>query len=842
MATSIISRFRFALNADARTFNREMRTGRRSITDQERAMRQLQRTVRNTGERFTRFQRQVFSLRGALVSIAAVGGFLRLAQESTRAATALVELSDRSGFTVERLQTLGRVFEGDGVSADQFNRAIGRMNDVMNDARNGLSTARVALSQINLEFSDLEGLSPEEQFEAIANGVANLATESERAGVVRDIFGARAEAFINVLQRGTDSIREQEAVLAQLGVTSRSDAEALKALNQEFTNISTTLQVSLQQAFADSADELRDLLVSLQDLIRTGTPIAIDATSFATRTLTSVSESPNAALTAVGGVLAGRGLAGFGRQLTTAATALGRSTGLLASFGTRLAALAGPAGILVSVIGTMLLFRRQLTEFARNVDTDAVQFSSQVPDRNAPPEVLREEIARLTSVLEELPNVFENATNIQQSQLAIREFARQNLSEENFESINRLFNDAIRGDIRGGRGLEINQEKLLELTNDVLEALIAGLTQRLGPLEQRAEEDAAAQREQERVAERVAAEDAEQLRLNQLAEEQRAEQERINAELRLRREIILGVVDAEQDIVNFLRDVATETQRGTIAEERIRDLLIEQQDITARINQFRRLGFIEDADNLVGDLTRVNVQLERMQQLVDLGIVVNVSAPQSPIIQNIEAIGSIVGEDGLSVFNQENLEAARAQLDIILANSTLLPETYDELDDHLRANQVRLRTLGESTQDWLTSMREGLSQIIVYTDDWGEALERLGRLAITNVISSFFTEDRLRGIFTGRQFGGAVNANQGYLVGESGPELFVPRTAGEIVSNRDLNGFGGVTINMTNNINSTDGPGVRRALAQFGPEFRRDILKSINSQNATISARNRGAR
>ena len=49
MPSRVISAFRFALNADARTFNREMRRGQRTITDQERAMRQLQRTVRTTG-------------------------------------------------------------------------------------------------------------------------------------------------------------------------------------------------------------------------------------------------------------------------------------------------------------------------------------------------------------------------------------------------------------------------------------------------------------------------------------------------------------------------------------------------------------------------------------------------------------------------------------------------------------------------------------------------------------------------------------------------------------------------------------------------------------------------
>lgn len=47
-----------------------------------------------------------------------------------------------------------------------------------------------------------------------------------------------------------------------------------------------------------------------------------------------------------------------------------------------------------------------------------------------------------------------------------------------------------------------------------------------------------------------------------------------------------------------------------------------------------------------------------------------------------------------------------------------------------------------------------------------------------------------------RAMGGPVNANQKYLVGEKGPELFVPRSNGNIVPNHKL---GGNTINITVN-------------------------------------------
>jgi hypothetical protein len=63
-------------------------------------------------------------------------------------------------------------------------------------------------------------------------------------------------------------------------------------------------------------------------------------------------------------------------------------------------------------------------------------------------------------------------------------------------------------------------------------------------------------------------------------------------------------------------------------------------------------------------------------------------------------------------------------------------------------------------------------------------------------VGSFFT-----GLFAGRATGGPVTGNTPYIVGERGPELFVPTSSGNIISNaamRSGNGapaMGGVTVN-----------------------------------------------
>ena len=65
------------------------------------------------------------------------------------------------------------------------------------------------------------------------------------------------------------------------------------------------------------------------------------------------------------------------------------------------------------------------------------------------------------------------------------------------------------------------------------------------------------------------------------------------------------------------------------------------------------------------------------------------------------------------------------------------------------------------------------------------------------------------GSFFGLANGGIAKGNKPYMVGERGPEMFIPNTTGQVVSNEQL-GSGGETI-VNFNINSID--------TQTGMEF-----------------------
>ena len=94
----------------------------------------------------------------------------------------------------------------------------------------------------------------------------------------------------------------------------------------------------------------------------------------------------------------------------------------------------------------------------------------------------------------------------------------------------------------------------------------------------------------------------------------------------------------------------------------------------------------------------------------------------------------------------------------------------------------------------------------------------------------------LAGFFsgTGKAIGGSVQAGSGYMVGERGPELFMPNASGSIIPNNKMGGGSGVVVNQTINITTGVAQTVRTEIAQLMPQI------AEASKAAVLDAKQRG--
>ena len=140
-----------------------------------------------------------------------------------------------------------------------------------------------------------------------------------------------------------------------------------------------------------------------------------------------------------------------------------------------------------------------------------------------------------------------------------------------------------------------------------------------------------------------------------------------------------------------------------------------------------------------------------------------------------------------------------------------------------------------------------IGDFIQSTNDLGSALTRLLDTLASKIINNFAGNiaDRLLnsegggfltsifGNLFGSQRGGAVQRGRAILVGEGGPEVFVPRTSGHIIPNPIASmSASSPVVNLMFNIQSTDGPGVREALKVAEPRLTAAALSAVAVQQS----------
>jgi hypothetical protein len=170
----------------------------------------------------------------------------------------------------------------------------------------------------------------------------------------------------------------------------------------------------------------------------------------------------------------------------------------------------------------------------------------------------------------------------------------------------------------------------------------------------------------------------------------------------------------------------------------------------------------------------------------------------------------------MEAFIVANRKAAESVADVTAAAQGLdgkdisAPTIADRLNDSFTKLQENLPTVQEQMDKManttMKNMSDGLMNVVKGTTSVKDAFKQMAASLITQAIQ-LFVIDKITGGFlsfakglTGKAIGGPVQSGQPYMVGERGPEMFVPNQSGSIVPNDKMGG--GVTV-----INNVDARG-----------------------------------
>lgn len=192
-------------------------------------------------------------------------------------------------------------------------------------------------------------------------------------------------------------------------------------------------------------------------------------------------------------------------------------------------------------------------------------------------------------------------------------------------------------------------------------------------------------------------------------------------------------------------------------------------------------------------------------------------------VERLEELRPLLGEELFGrALEQEALDLVEATKEIGVAadNSS---KVFDDLGSAIASSFEDAIVSGGDLGDILKGLEEDIIRIVLRStitqplgDFIGGALS--GASGGGGIIGNF-----LGGLFGGaRQSGGPVNPGQAFLVGERGPELFVPQSRGNIVPN----GMGGSIVNNIN-ISTPSGTLSQDSLSQLQVRLGESINRSL---------------
>ena len=223
-----------------------------------------ERSLNKAGGSFDTFTRRVGGLRTALAGLA----FGAVSRGALGLADNLQDLANSSGIAVARLIEFQNALATSGGEADSLPQAINTLLRSIDEAAGGSVKAQNAFKRLNIDLKDLGTLSEQDLLKRTLEGIAKLPTATERATAMMQNFG---KSFKTV-----DAQELLDKLNATAGSADRYVISIARAaeLNDKLTLAQNNLKLAFIEAFtgpiqkiiefndktAEGADKMQDLI------------------------------------------------------------------------------------------------------------------------------------------------------------------------------------------------------------------------------------------------------------------------------------------------------------------------------------------------------------------------------------------------------------------------------------------------------------------------------------------------------------------------------------------------------------------------------------------------------
>jgi len=319
---------------------------------------QMQRVLARVSVRLTAFGQGLAKIGAGLAGVgtAVVTPFLTAAKVFADVGSELVDMSQRTGASVEALSELAFAADQTGTSLTSLETGIKFLQKNLVAAADGSAEAQESFGKLGLSLAELQGLSPDEQFARIADGIAAIEDPAQRTAAVLRILGRSGTELLPLLSNGADGIRLLREEARRLGLSmSTEDAQAAETFGD---SLATVLAVGRRIAVAIGSAVAPALNDFGQAAARIGATVI--RWSEDNRELLSTIFKVGVGLAAAGATIVA-----IGSVIAGAGAVIGALGSGLALIGTVAAAIVSPLGLAVAAITALGVAAVKYTEAGR---------------------------------------------------------------------------------------------------------------------------------------------------------------------------------------------------------------------------------------------------------------------------------------------------------------------------------------------------------------------------------------------------------------------------------------------------------------------------------------------
>jgi hypothetical protein len=195
-------------------------------------------------------------------------GLVNAAEAAIEYGDEINKASIKSGIAVESFSELAYAAKQNDIELDSLSTALKKMQVTLSEAASGSKSATQALSALGLTAAQLRALSPDEQFETLADRIRALKDPADRARAAVELFGKAGADLLPMFEEGAEGIRQLREEAQQLGATLTGEQaqalaeadDAIKRMEQAWAGVARTLTAQVAPALTTVFDKTTKIL------------------------------------------------------------------------------------------------------------------------------------------------------------------------------------------------------------------------------------------------------------------------------------------------------------------------------------------------------------------------------------------------------------------------------------------------------------------------------------------------------------------------------------------------------------------------------------------------------